>query len=70
MAPAAQTVIAGLDTTSRFTRLVALIMRNSDKPEFRAIHPLRQASVPKKMDPRVKPAGDEHLTSLSPARSK
>ena len=70
MARAAQTVIAGLDTTSRFTRLVALIMRNSGKPEFRAIHPLQQTSVPKKTDSRVKPAGDGHLTPLSAAHSK
>src|ERR1700745_4363102 len=51
-------VIAGLDPASRACPTCGLILRNSGKPEFRCNPSRCERVLTKKIDPRVKPAGD------------
>src|SRR5215470_5612117 len=72
-------VIAGLDTASRVNPTCgALYCATRASPSCGAIHPVRKKLLTKKMDPRVKPAGDgtfgyarlplSGLATLSPQR--
>src|SRR6516165_757272 len=62
-------VMPGLDTASRVTRLAALHMQKSGKPDFCGIH-RKEALQFKRMDCRVEPGNDGGIVVARRARIK